>query len=39
LEERNEFMSKYKTAAGFAIEALNEAPQTIPRNAKFRQLK
>ena len=39
LEERNEFMSKYKTAAGFAIEALNEAPQTIPQNAKFRQLK
>jgi 2-polyprenyl-6-methoxyphenol hydroxylase-like FAD-dependent oxidoreductase len=39
LEERNEFMGKYKTAAGFAIEALNEAPQTIPRNAKFRQLK
>jgi 2-polyprenyl-6-methoxyphenol hydroxylase-like FAD-dependent oxidoreductase len=39
LEERNEFMSKYKTAAGFAIEALNEAPQTIPRNATFRQLK
>ena len=39
LEERNEFMSKYKTAAGFAIEALNEAPKTIPRNAKFRQLK
>ena len=39
LEERNEFMSKYKAAAGFAIEALNEAPQTIPRNAKFRQLK
>ena len=39
LEERNEFMSKYKTAAGFAIEALNEAPQTIHRNEKFRQLK
>ena len=39
LEERNEFMSKYKAAAGFAIEALNEAPQTIPRNATFRQLK
>ena len=36
LEERNEFMSKYKAAAGFAIEALNEAPQTIPPNAKFR---
>ena len=38
LEERNEFMSKYKAAAGFAIEALNEAPQTIPSNAKFSQL-
>ena len=35
LEERNEFISKYKAAAGFAIEALNEAPQTIPSNAKF----
>ena len=35
LEERNEFMSKYKAAAGFAIEALNEAPQTILSNAKF----
>ena len=35
LEERNEFMSKYKAAAGFAIETLNEAPQTIPSNAKF----
>ena len=35
LEERNEFMSKYKAAAGFAIEALNEAPQTIPSNARF----
>ena len=35
LEERNEFMSKYKAAAGFAIEALNAAPQTIPSNAKF----
>lgn len=38
LEERNEFMSKYKAAAGFAIEALNEAPQTIPSNAKLSQL-
>jgi hypothetical protein len=28
-------MSKYKAAAGFAIGALNEAPQTIPSNAKF----
>ena len=39
LEERNEFMSTYKTAAGFAIEALNEAPATIAPNAKFTQLK
>ena len=39
LEERNEFMSTYKTAAGFAIEALNEAPATIASNAKFTQLK
>ena len=35
LEERNEFMSKYKMAAGFAIEALNEAKPTIPPNARF----
>ena len=35
LEERNEFMGKYKMAAGFAIEALNEAKPTIPPNAKF----
>lgn len=35
LEERNEFMSKYKAAAGFAMEALNEAPPTIPPGAKF----
>ena len=39
LEERNEFMSTYKTAAGFAIKALNEAPATIAPNAKFTQLK
>ena len=39
LEERNEFMSTYKTAAGFAIEALNEAPATIAPNAKFTKLK
>ena len=39
LEERNEFMSTYKTAAGFAIEAINEAPATIAPNAKFTQLK
>ena len=39
LKERNEFMSTYKTAAGFAIEALNEAPATIAPNAKFTKLK
>ena len=35
LEERNEFMSKYKAAAGFAIEALNNSPPTIAPDAKF----
>ncbi|MGI9366833.1 MAG: flavin-dependent oxidoreductase [Rhizobiaceae bacterium] len=33
-QERNEFMSKYKAAAGFAIETLNNAPPTIPPGAK-----
>jgi len=28
--ERNEFMGKYKAAAGFAIDTLNKAPPTIP---------
>ena len=28
-DERNDFMKQYKQAAGFAIEALNQAPQTI----------
>ena len=36
LEERNEFMAKYKAAAGFAIEKLNNAPSTIPPGAKVR---
>ena len=36
LEERTEFMSKYKAAAGFAIEALNKAPPTIAPTAKFK---
>ena len=27
--ERNDFMAKYKAAAGFAIEQLNNAPPTI----------
>ena len=36
LNERTEFMSKYKAAAGFAIEALNKAPPTIAHDAKFK---
>lgn len=28
-DERNDFMKQYKQAAGFAIEALNQAPRTI----------
>jgi hypothetical protein len=34
MEERNEFMGKYKAAAGFAIETLNKAPPTITPGAK-----
>ncbi len=33
-EERRAFMAGYKQAAGFAIEALNEAPATIPSGAR-----
>lgn len=33
-EERNEFMAKYKAAAGFAIEKLNAAPPTIAPGAR-----
>jgi 2-polyprenyl-6-methoxyphenol hydroxylase-like FAD-dependent oxidoreductase len=33
-DERNAFMAKYKSAAGFAIEQLNAAPQTIETGAK-----
>jgi 2-polyprenyl-6-methoxyphenol hydroxylase-like FAD-dependent oxidoreductase len=33
-EERAAFMAGYKAAAGFAIEKLNEAPQTIPNGAR-----
>ena len=36
LKERTEFMSKYKAAAGFAIEALNKAPPTIAPGTKFK---
>jgi 2-polyprenyl-6-methoxyphenol hydroxylase-like FAD-dependent oxidoreductase len=32
--ERAEFMAGYKAAAGFAIEKLNTAPQTIPTGAR-----
>jgi len=34
--ERAEFMAGYKAAAGFAIEQLNKAPQTIPKGARAR---
>jgi 5-methylphenazine-1-carboxylate 1-monooxygenase len=33
-EERAAFMASYKAAAGFAIEKLNTAPQTIPSDAR-----
>lgn len=33
-DERNDFMAKYKSAAGFAMERLNAAPSTIPQGAK-----
>jgi hypothetical protein len=32
--ERAEFMAGYKAAAGFAIEKLNTASQTIPNGAR-----
>ncbi|ASM71125.1 MULTISPECIES: flavin-dependent oxidoreductase [Roseobacteraceae] len=32
--ERQEFMAKYKAAAGFAIETLNTAPPTLAKDAK-----
>lgn len=35
-QERDEFMAGYKAAAGFAIESLNSAPQTIPAGARAR---
>lgn len=35
-KERAEFMAGYKSAAGFAIESLNKAPQTIPDGARAR---
>jgi 5-methylphenazine-1-carboxylate 1-monooxygenase len=33
-KERAEFMAGYKAAAGFAIETLHKAPQTIPNGAR-----
>ncbi|MFZ1950515.1 MAG: flavin-dependent oxidoreductase, partial [Pseudolabrys sp.] len=36
--ERAEFMAGYKAAAGFAIEKLNTAPQTIPNGVRARVL-
>lgn len=35
-DERNAFMARYKAAAGFAIEALNQAPSTIEPGARVR---
>jgi 5-methylphenazine-1-carboxylate 1-monooxygenase len=35
-KERADFMAGYKAAAGFAIETLNKAPQTIPSGARVR---
>ncbi len=34
--ERAEFMAVYKAAAGFAIDSLNKAPQTIPTGARVK---
>jgi len=36
-KERAEFMAGYKAAAGFAIETLNKAPQTIASGARVRE--
>lgn len=35
-KERAEFMAGYKAAAGFAMEALNKAPPTIPNGSRAR---
>ena len=35
-QEREEFMSRYRTAAGFAQERLNAAPPIIAPGAKVR---
>ena len=34
--EREAFMSRYKTAAGFAMDTLNSAPSIIPSGARVR---
>jgi hypothetical protein len=34
--ERDEFMGRYKAAAGFAIEKLNGAPPIVARGARVR---
>ncbi len=34
--ERNDFMARYKAAAGFAIDQLNTGPDTIPKGATLR---
>src|SRR5690606_39586432 len=36
-DERNEFMAKYKAAAGFAVEQLNNASPTIKQGSRLRQ--
>ena len=38
VSERSDFMSGYKTAAGFAIERLNGSAPTIPHGAKVRSV-
>lgn len=37
-EERAAFMARYKAAAGFAVEQLNSAPQTIPSGLRINEL-
>lgn len=37
VQERNEFVAKYKAAAGFAVEQLNNASPTIKQGSRLRQ--
>ena len=37
-EERHAFMARYKSAAGFAVEQLNNAPSTIAQDARIRAI-